>query len=123
MASYRDLDVWNISTERALIVYSETQAWPKHELYGMSGQIRRAAVSVSCNIAEGHARGYRKDYLHFLSTAIGSLREVETLVHIASKLNYLQEESQIQPLCDRVALMLIRLRASLQKPAAKAPQS
>lgn len=73
-------------------IYRATQGFPKHEIYALTSQIQRAAVSVPSNIAEGHAREHSKEYLHHLSIAQGSLAELETQVEIAACLNYLSPE-------------------------------
>ncbi len=71
--SYRDLRVWQAGMDLAERVYRLTEAFPRHETYGLAGQVQRAAVSVPSNIAEGHAREHTREYLHHLSMAQGSL--------------------------------------------------
>lgn len=75
---FRELRVWQAGMELVEGVYGLTRAFPKHELYGLAGQLQRAAVSVPANIAEGHTRHHLGEYLHHLSIARGSLAEVET---------------------------------------------
>jgi four helix bundle protein len=75
-------------------VYRTTAKFPKEERYALVDQLRRAAVSVPSNIAEGHGRSRTGDYLRFLSVAVGSLMEVETQVQIATRLGYISEEQQ-----------------------------
>src|SRR5450755_2789732 len=74
-------------------VYLQTRGFPKEEMYGLIGQLRRAAVSVPSNIAEGQGRLSKKEFKHFLSLARGSLLEVETQVLIAADLNYLSQQN------------------------------
>jgi len=83
-------------------VYQRTTAFPREEQFGLSSQIRRAAVSVPANIAEGHGRLHRKEYLNFLSTAYGSLMELETHLLIAERLKYLPSE-EVQSLLRQTA--------------------
>jgi four helix bundle protein len=88
--SHRDLTVWQLGMEIAENIYEMTRHFPKDELYGLTSQLRRAAVSVPANIAEGNARSSTKEYLHFLSVAVGSLAEVETLLELARRLSYVE---------------------------------
>ena len=92
LKSFRDLRVWKLSMELVEIVYRLTQNFPKHEIYGLSSQIQRAAVSVPSNIAEGHPREHTKEFLHHLSIAQASLAELETQLEIAVRLNYLARD-------------------------------
>lgn len=99
--SFRDLRVWQLSMELVEIIYRLTQNFPKHEIYGLTSQIQRAAVSVPSNIAEGHTREHTKEFLHHLSIAQASLAELETQLEIAARLNYL-ETSELEPVRERV---------------------
>ncbi|MGB7623517.1 MAG: four helix bundle protein [Terriglobia bacterium] len=87
--NYSELIAWQQGIELVAAVYRATQAFPKDEMYGLTSQLRRAAVSVPSNIAEGQGRKSTNEFLHHLSIAHGSLREVETQVHIAARLGYL----------------------------------
>lgn len=89
----RDLVVWRNAMELTKRVYAETKHWPPEERYDLTSQVRRAAVSVPANIAEGHGRASRREFLHHLSIANGSLREVETLLEIARDATYLPEDA------------------------------
>jgi len=100
--SFRDLRVWQLSMELVEIIYRLTRNFPKHEMYGLTSQIQRAAVSVPSNIAEGHTREHTKEFLHHLSIAQASLAELETQLEIAARLNYL-ETSELGPVRERVA--------------------
>jgi four helix bundle protein len=86
--SYRDLIAWNKSMALVTAVYRATRTLPREELYGLTSQIRRAAVSVPCNIAEGQGRRSKKEFQQFLGNARGSLMEIETQVQIALNLKY-----------------------------------
>src|SRR5689334_20011421 len=86
--SFRDLKVWQLGMEIVEHAYHLTSAFPKDELYGLTSQLRRAAVSVPANIAEGHARAFTKEYQRHLSIAVGSLAEVETYLELCVRLQY-----------------------------------
>ena len=92
MAGYRELKVWRLAMELAEEVYKLCTEFPKHEVYGLTSQLQRAAVSVPSNIAEGQARNSSKEFGHFLSIARGSLAEMETQIMLAQRLNYLTAE-------------------------------
>ncbi|MBI2454297.1 MAG: four helix bundle protein [Parcubacteria group bacterium] len=89
--NYENLDVWRRSIKLASLIYVVSKKFPPEELYGLSSQIRRAVVSVSSNIAEGSARGSKKDFIRFVSMALGSLSEVESQICVAYELHYLSE--------------------------------
>lgn len=88
-ASYQDLIAWQKAMSLVVDVYRATKSFPKEELFGLTSQMRRAAVSVPSNIAEGHGRLTNRDRMHFVATARGSLLELETQVRIAVSLSYL----------------------------------
>jgi four helix bundle protein len=88
--SYRDLIVWKKSMAFVAEIYRTTESWPKTELYGLISQIRRAAVSIPSNIAEGQARLSTGEFRQFLGQARGSLMEVETQILLAAELGYLK---------------------------------
>ncbi|HQU46061.1 MAG TPA: four helix bundle protein, partial [Pirellulales bacterium] len=87
--SYRNLNVWQLGIELVQDIYMTTQTFPKAEIYGMVSQMRRAAVSVPSNIAEGQQRDSTKDYLRHLSISLGSLAELNTQLVIAERLRYI----------------------------------
>lgn len=89
--SYKDLIVWQKSIDLSLQIYKLTKKFPKEELYGLTSQIRRCAVSMPSNIAEGYARNRRKEYVKFLQIAFASGAEVETQLLISRKLDYVSE--------------------------------
>src|SRR5881628_2710921 len=90
--NYRELTAWQKAMDLVELVYTATRSWPKEEIYGLTSQVRRAVVSVPSNIAEGQGRTSTREFLHHLSIAYGSLREVETQVLVAQRLGYLPQE-------------------------------
>jgi four helix bundle protein len=89
--SYRDLQIWQKAVDLAVHVYQITETFPKSEVYGLASQMRRAAVSVASNIAEGHSRS-QAELSRFLSIARGSLAELETQLEIAQRIGYLSHK-------------------------------
>ena len=92
MGDYKTLDVWKRSIDVTKEIYVVTKRFPKDELYGLVSQMRRAAVSVASNIAEGCGRKTEKEFVTFLYNAMGSLKEVECQVFISKELEYLDEK-------------------------------
>ncbi len=90
---HKKLDVWKASIELVVAIYSVTSHFPKEELYGLSGQLRRAALSVPANIAEGAARQTHREFTNFLQLAQGSLSELDTELEVAKRLEYINEQS------------------------------
>ena len=90
--TYRDLDVWKKARSLVKEVYLVTRSFPKDEMYGLMSQMRRCAVSIPSNIAEGYGRQFKKETIQFLHIARGSLFELETQLFIASDLSYIDEE-------------------------------
>ncbi len=88
LRSYRDLIVWQKAVELVIVVYELTEQFPKSEMYGLTSQMRRAAVSVPSNISEGRRRGSRKDFRNFILTAFGSGSELETQIEISKRLSF-----------------------------------
>lgn len=113
--SYKDLIAWQKAIELVVIVYRLSARFPKDENYGLRQQLRRAAVSIPSNIAEGQCRSTTKDFLHFLAVAHGSLAEVETQVIIARRLDYFQQQEmdELIPQINEVGRILSGLRNSL----------
>jgi len=93
MHNFRKLDIWIDSVELADIVYSQTEAFPRPEVYGLASQMQRAAVSVPSNIAEGAGKDSEVDFARFLSISLGSLYELETQVEIAHRRAYISTEN------------------------------
>jgi len=90
--SYRDLIAWQKAKALAVLVYSVTECFPKHEIYGLTAQMRRASVSVMANVAEGQGRMTRGEFLQFLGHARGSLVELQSEADLACALHYLSAE-------------------------------
>lgn len=113
--NYEKLEIWRDGIELVKNIYMVTLKFPGHEVYGLTSQIRRAAVSVPANIAEGHGRGTKKDFRQFLYIAKGSLQELCTLIHVARLLNYIEEstayriQSQILSLVRRISSLIKNL--------------
>jgi four helix bundle protein len=106
--THKDLDVWKAAMEIAKLVYLITSKFPKEELYGLTQQIRRSAVSIPINIAEGAARNSRKEFIQFLHISLGSLAELETQLLLSEKLGFLQIK-EIENDVERIRKMLIGL--------------
>ncbi len=92
MKTHKDLDAWKDGIELVVILYQETKSFPKEEIYGLRNQIRRAVISIPSNISEGAARNYPSEFGRFLRISQGSLAEVETLIYISKRLNYIDAE-------------------------------
>ncbi len=116
--SFRDLQVWHVGVELTELIYLITATYPKHELFGLTSQMRRAAVSIPSNIAEGSARNSRKDFRNFIAIAKGSACELQTQLFISRRLNYISEQDlhRCEALADRVARMLSGLSKALKQP-------
>ncbi|OYW63793.1 MAG: four helix bundle protein [Hydrogenophilales bacterium 16-64-46] len=104
-------------------VYAVTHSFPQSELYALANQLQRAAVSVPSNIAEGHARNTTRDYLRFVSIAMGSLAEVETQIELTARLNYLgiEQRDALFTTTEELGRMLQGLRKSLQSKLPPSP--
>jgi four helix bundle protein len=115
--SYRDLEVWRKAMELAQKCYELTADFPNREVYGLASQIRRAAVSIASNIAEGHSRRTRQAYLNHLSIALGSQSEVETQIDLSCRLGLISKElaEEILLVAGQVGRMLHALVASLER--------
>ena len=90
-APFEDLRVWQAAQELAVAVYGITARFPPAERYGLSAQLRRAAVSISANIAEGNARRFRREYIQACSVARGSIAETKALLNLAVRLGYVEQ--------------------------------
>ena len=112
----KDLVAWQVSMDLAAAVYSATKSYPDDEKFGLRMQLRRAAVSVASNIAEGHGRSGRKEFARFVLIARGSLKEAETQLLLSSRLGYLSESKadELLELSSRVNRLLTGLRKRLQ---------
>jgi four helix bundle protein len=114
--SYRDLLVWRKSIALCLQVYKSCETFPKNELYGLADQMKRAAVSVPSNIAEGQGRQHIKEFLHFISVANGSLAELDTQRIIAENLYFISPEKSayLDERITEIRKMLYALQSKLK---------
>jgi four helix bundle protein len=103
---HHDLLAWQRAISLVKLIYVETSRFPSHETFGLASQMRRAAVSVPGNIAEGAARGSNREFMRFLGIARGSLSELETYLVIARDLNYLNDVEKTEQLIDDVFRLL-----------------
>ncbi len=117
MKSYKDLVAYQKGYKLALEIYQGTRNYPKEEIYGLVSQMRRSAVSIPCNIAEGYRRGHRKEYVHFLHIASGSCSELETLLSLSRDLELVDknESENLYGLQEEVSRLLAGLIAALSK--------
>jgi len=115
--NYRDLIAWQRAMDLVEVVYGLAKRFPQDELYGLTSQVRRAAVSVPSNIAEGEGRNSPNDFARFLAMALGSLREVETQLFIAVRLNYLTNDdiTIAIKLCEETGRIINGLKRNLQE--------
>ena len=113
---FEDLKVWQKAMDLAKQIYKASQSFPKDEQYGLTSQLRRAVVSISCNIAEGKGRYHKKEYTQFLYIARGSSYETISLIHLAHSLDYLskKDSEDILKLLSEITAMLNGLIRSLQ---------
>lgn len=116
--SYKELVVWQKSFELSIKIFKATSKFPKSELYGLVSQMRRCAVSIPSNIAEGYTRGYRQEYVQFLRIAFASGAELETQLLISKELHFLtlKEFDELNNLLIEVQKMLNKLISSLIPP-------
>lgn len=115
--SYRDLEIWQKSMELVTRIYTLSQKFPREEIYGLTSQIRRSAVSIPSNIAEGRGKRSTKDFLRFLNIAYGSLAELETQLLISQNLGFV-EGQEVERLLDdasRIGRMMNGMMAGLEK--------
>lgn len=113
--NYRDLIVWQKAMSLVKTVYVVTHSFPKNELFGLTQQLRRAAVSIPSNIAEGNGRGTKPDYVRFLQIARGSLFETQTQIELSRELQFLPDSQALELLfnCNEIERMLNSLIAKL----------
>ncbi|MDT8392010.1 MAG: four helix bundle protein, partial [Lentisphaeria bacterium] len=116
--SYKDLLIWQKGMDLVQLIYELTHQFPKHEQYGLSNQLRRAAVSIPSNIAEGQARQSTLEFRNFLSIARGSLAEVETQLLIARRLGYVQQNTldRVLDIQEELSRMIPTLMKKLPAP-------
>lgn len=117
MRPHEKLDVWNRAIDFVTTVYRSTESFPREERFGLTSQIRRAAVSIAANIAEGAARDSKREFVHFLSNAQGSASERETELLIAQKLGFLAEQTYttLRGELDSIGRMILGLSQSIKR--------
>ena len=113
--TYRDLDIWKKGIELVKDTYKLTEEFPKQEMYGLVNQMRRSAISIPSNVAEGFRRHHNKEYKQFLYTSLGSCAELETQITIAKELKYIQEDKEAMLLerLDHICRMISNLLKKL----------
>ena len=113
--TYRDLNIWNAGIELVKDIYRLTDKFPKHEMYGIVSQMRRSAISIPSNVAEGFKRYHNKEYRQFLYVTLGSCAELETQITIAKELKYIQadKETMLLERLDHVGRMITSLLKKL----------
>jgi len=109
------LNAWKQAMALVVDVYALTPMLPQNEQYGLVSQLRRAAVSVPANIAEGAARNGSKEFLHFLGIASGSLSELDTLIDLARQLGYVENTEELNAKVDDVAGLVMGLASSIRR--------
>jgi four helix bundle protein len=114
--AHYNLDAWRLSRQLVGDVYRLTQTFPKEELFGLTSQMRRAAVSIPSNIAEGSARTGSREFAQFLNIARGSLSELETQLILASDLGYMSLDHPIFDTVDRVSKLITGLHKTINRP-------
>lgn len=115
MADFKELDVWRKAIDVVTDVYRISSGFPESEKFGLTNQIRRAAVSIPSNIAEGSARHHSKDFIHFLRIADGSAAEVETQLIVAKNLGFVESNENLTDELITIRKMLAGLIKSLRK--------
>jgi four helix bundle protein len=118
MANYRNLIVWQKAHEIALFIYRLTDKFPMHERYALATQIRRAALSIPTNIVEGYKRKSKKEFVHFIDIALGSLAEVEYLLEFSGDMGYIDRASvnEVDGLIEEVGKLLWSIQKSKLQP-------
>jgi len=108
MSSHKNLDVWKLSVKFVVEIYQETSKFPKEEIFGITSQMRRSAVSISSNIAEGSGRQTDKEFIQFLYYSLGSKEELDTQLIIAKQLNYITQNSfdRLSPQLETIGKLL-----------------
>ena len=119
--NFKNIKAWQYADDLAVLVYSKTKSFPKEELYGITSQLRRAVVSIPTNIAEGANREHKKEYLHFLYIAMGSMAETEYLLYLSRRLEYLEDDEykKLEDLRKESARTLYGLINSVRKETKK----
>ena len=115
MSDHRNLDVWKLAIDLVSEVYELTKSFPKEENYGLTSQIKRSAISIPSNIAEGSARQSDKELIQFLYIALGSLSELETQFIIAQKLSYIENIESLSEKFDSIKKLTMGLIKYLKR--------
>ena len=113
--THKDLDVYKLSLNLVEDIYTLTKSFPASENFGLTSQLRRAAVSLPSNIAEGSSRGSTKDFIRFLNISSGSLAEIETQLVIAERIGYITFKEDLKNNITTIRKMIYRLKQSLNK--------
>ena len=106
MLTHKDLDIWKLGIKLVEEIYKITNKFPKDEVYGLTSQMRRAAISIPSNIAEGAARNSKREFNQFLYVALGSLAELETQIIISERLGYIKNQ-ELMELIEKIKRKLI----------------
>ena len=114
---FKNIKAWQYADDLSVLVYAKTKSFPKEELYGLTSQLRRAAVSVPSNIAEEASREHKREYLHFLYIARGSVNETKYLIHLSNRLCYFKRNDyeELNKLGEEVSKTLYGLILSVRK--------
>ena len=115
MKAHHKLKVWQRSVDFVTKIYQLTEKFPRNELHGLTSQMRRAAVSIASNLAEGAGRESKKEFMQFLSISQGSVSELETQLIIAHRLGYCSEIDYLLTELDEISKMIIGLRRSVKQ--------
>ena len=123
--SHKDLEVWQKAVDLVTVIYGTTKVFPKEELYTLTSQIRRAAISIPANIAEGRGKRSTRDFMRYIHIAYGSACELETLLIIAGNLGYVTREQceSLFPDIERICRMLNGMLAGLEKKLPVSPNA
>jgi len=113
--SHKDLDAWTKSIDLIEDIYSVTKEFPKEEIYVLTSQIRKSAISITSNISEGAARNSSKEFIYFLYVALGSASELESQIIIAERLKYIDDSSDLQEKINAIKNMIKGLIYKKQK--------
>jgi four helix bundle protein len=113
--THKDLEVWKLSLDLVLSIYDLTKMFPDDEKYGLTSQMRRAAVSIPSNISEGAGRSSTKEFIRFLDIATGSLSELETQLIIVIRLGFIKKQNLLDEEIVIIQKMLFKLKESLKR--------
>jgi four helix bundle protein len=115
MQDYKKLQVWHISKNLAKNIYLATSSFPKEELFGLTSQMRRSAISIPANIAEGCSRKSSKDFINFLRISLGSVNELLTFIELSKEFSYIHHENELEKEAELIKVMLLRLISRVDK--------